>query len=409
MPQAGHRSAMSRDYPPNPLPPFDFATARKVIFGWGRRRELPRHLPGLGRRCFILVGSRTLLRSGAAEEIAGLVRAAGCTVVDTAEIHREPQVADVDGLAERWRSAADAGDGVIIALGGGAAIDLAKAVSARLTHPEGDSIRDYLEGVGRGLKLCQPCLPVIALPTTAGTGTEATKNAVIAGLDPPFKKSLRDDRLLPALAIVDAELTVSAPAQVTAHSGMDAITQLIESYGSCRRAPIPEALAESALRSAIPALRTLARDPQNRQAREAMAYAALVSGMCLANSGLGMAHGIAASLGVHIGLPHGLACAMMLLPTLEFNRVTETPRLAVLARRVLDLPPSLPQEEQVNRLFEAISDLLAKLAIPRRLSEVGVRADQLPAIAAGSSGSSMNGNPREASQEDVLAVLEGVL
>ncbi|GAB4130081.1 MAG: iron-containing alcohol dehydrogenase [Thermogutta sp.] len=400
---------MSRDHSLDLLPPFDFATARRVVFGWGRRRELPRYLTSLGRECFVLVGSRTLLQSGVADELAELVQAAGCTVADIAEIHREPQVADVDALTDRWRKSADLGDAVILALGGGAAIDLAKAVSARLTHPEGDSIRDYLEGVGRGLRLCRPCVPVVAVPTTAGTGTETTKNAVISSVDPPFKKSLRDDRILPALALVDAELTVSAPLRVTAYSGMDAITQLIESYCSRRRTPIPEALAESALRSALPSLRTLARDPSNRRAREVMAYAALVSGICLANSGLGMAHGIAASLGVHAGLPHGLACAMMLLPTLEFNRVTEAPRIAVLARRVLDLPSSLPLNEQVDRLLEALTGVLTELAIPRRLSEVGVRAEQLPAIAAGSFGSSMNGNPREASQDDILAVLEGIL
>lgn len=400
---------MSRDHSLDILPPFDFATARRVVFGWGRRRELPRYLTSLGRECFVLVGSRTLLQSGVADELAELVQAAGCTVADIAEIHREPQVADVDALTDRWRKSADLGDAVILALGGGAAIDLAKAVSARLTHPEGDSIRDYLEGVGRGLRLCRPCVPVVAVPTTAGTGTETTKNAVISSVDPPFKKSLRDDRILPALALVDAELTVSAPLRVTAYSGMDAITQLIESYCSRRRTPIPEALAESALRSALPSLRTLARHPSNRQAREVMAYAALVSGICLANSGLGMAHGIAASLGVHAGLPHGLACAMMLLPTLEFNRVTEAPRIAVLARRVLDLPSSLPLNEQVDRLLEALTGVLTELAIPRRLSEVGVRAEQLPAIAAGSFGSSMNGNPREASQDDILAVLEGIL
>ncbi len=400
---------MSRGRPSDCLTPFDFATTRKILFGWGRRHELPRYLPSLGRQCFLLVGSRTLLRSGMVEEVAESVRLSGCVVADRAEIHREPQVADVDELAARWRASADLGDAVILALGGGAAIDLAKAVSARLTHPEGDSIRDYLEGVGRGLRLSRPCVPVIAMPTTAGTGAEATKNAVISSLEPPFKKSLRDDRILPALAIVDAELTASAPRHVTAYSGMDAITQLIESYLSRRHAPLPEALAESALRSAIPALRKLAWDEADRGARESMAYAALVSGICLANSGLGMAHGIAASLGVHVGLPHGLACALMLLPALEFNRVTEAARMALLARRVLDLAASMPEQELVDRLLEAVAELLNAWKIPRRLSEVGVSTDRLPAIAAGSSGSSMSGNPREASQEDILAVLEGML
>ncbi len=388
---------------------FDFATVRKIVFGWGRRGELSRYLPTLGRKCLVVVGSRTLLQSGMANEILGLIREGDCAIADVAEIHREPLVSDVDELAKRWRWAANSEKAVIVALGGGSAIDLAKAVSARLGHPEGDSIRDYLEGVGRGLRLGRPCIPVVVLPTTAGTGTEATKNAVISNLDPPFKKSLRDDRLLPALAIVDPELAASTSRQVTAHSGMDAITQLVESYLTRRRAPIPAALAESALRLAIPDLHTLARDLTDRQAREAMSYAALVSGICLANSGLGMAHGVAASLGVHQGVPHGLACAVMLLPTLEFNRVTESERLARLAERVLDLPAAMPAEQRVDRFLDAIADLLTALGIPRRLSELGVKAEDLPTIAAGSFGSSMSGNPRQASQNDVCSVLEAVL
>ncbi len=200
----------------------------------------------------------------------------------------------------------------MLAIGGGAAIDLAKAAGAMAANDQSPTVKDYLENVGRDLKIVNPPLPVLAMPTTAGTGAEATKNAVISSYDPPFKKSLRDDRLMPRIALVDPELTVSVPANVTAASGMDAITQLFESYISRKARPIPQALAVQGLKIAIPAIVEAVEKPDSRTAREAMAHAALLSGMALANSGLGMAHGVAPALGIHCRVPHGVACALML-------------------------------------------------------------------------------------------------
>ena len=246
---------------------YDLHLPRQVVFGWGRRAELPELASGSCRRVFLVCGSRTLQSSGTVAEIAGGLRAAGVDVVELAAISREPLVADVDQCAAKLLSeGVEEGDGVL-AVGGGAAMDLAKAAAAMATNRHGDSVRDFLEGVGRGLTLQHRPLPVIAVPTTAGTGSEATKNAVISSNDPPFKKSLRSDWMLPQAVVIDPELTVPCPPSVTAHSGMDAITQLIESYVSVRAQPVTRALCVEGLRSGLPAIAEACENGTSRPAR----------------------------------------------------------------------------------------------------------------------------------------------
>ncbi len=164
---------------------------------------------------------------------------AGLTVVPLATIAHEPLVADVDAAVDRLLESDPCAGDLVVAVGGGSAIDLAKAVAALATNRHGHGVTDFLEGVGKGLKIEVPPLPVLAMPTTAGTGSEATKNAVISSTDPPFKKSLRSELMVPRIVVIDPEMTVSLPPDVTAHTGMDAITQLIESYLSRRAQPIP--------------------------------------------------------------------------------------------------------------------------------------------------------------------------
>ena len=171
-----------------------------------------------------------------------------------------------------------AGD-FILAVGGGAAIDLGKAVAAMATNDESPTVKDYLENVGRDLKLVKDPLPILAMPTTAGTGAEATRNAVISSYDPPFKKSLRSEKIMPRIALVDPELTVTVPPATTAASGMDAITQLIESFISRKAQPIPQALAMEGLKKAVPAIAEAVENGSSRPAREKMAHAAMLSGM----------------------------------------------------------------------------------------------------------------------------------
>ncbi|HEV3417775.1 MAG TPA: iron-containing alcohol dehydrogenase, partial [Pirellulales bacterium] len=299
---------------------YDFLAPPKIVFGWGRRSEVGSLARRLGRRAFVVTGSRRLAADGVIDELLVAVRAAGVEPIRLADIHREPEIDDVDRAAATLMEM-KAGDGdFVLAIGGGSAIDLAKAAAAMATNADGASVRDFLEGVGRGLKIERPPLPVLAMPTTGGTGSEATKNAVISSRDPPFKKSLRSEQMIPRVVLVDPELSVTVPPNVTAQTGMDAITQLIESTISRRAQPIPRALAVQGLQLALPAIVEAVENGRSRPAREAMAHAALLSGIALANSGLGVAHGVAAALGVVCNVPHGLACAVMLPIALRVNR-----------------------------------------------------------------------------------------
>ena len=298
---------------------YDFLAPPQIVFGWGRRREVGVLGRTLGRRAFLVCGLPPEVAQGVMGEIAAALQAEGVEPVPLATLLHEPEVADVDRTAAQIRALGAAEGDFLLAIGGGAAIDLAKATAAMATNGESPTVQDYLENVGRGLKIVRPPLPVLAMPSTAGTGAEATKNAVISSYDPPFKKSLRDDRLMPRIALVDPELTVTVPPQVTAASGMDAITQLIESYVSRKSQPIPRALAVHGLKLAVPAIVEAVEHGDSRPAREAMSHAALLSGMALANSGLGMAHGVAAALGTLCRVPHGAACALMLPAAIRAN------------------------------------------------------------------------------------------
>jgi len=391
---------------------YDFVAPQRIVFGWGRRRELGALARSLGRRALVVCGSRTLVDRGTLAELTDLLGAQDIHAVVTETLTHEPEVADVDRTADQIRRHG-AGDGdFILAVGGGAALDLGKAVAAMATNTQSPTVKDYLEGVGRGLKITEQPLPVLAMPTTAGTGTEATKNAVISSYDPPFKKSLRDERIVPRVALIDPELTVSAPPAVTAASGMDAITQLFESFLSKKARPIPQALARQGLALALPAIAEAVRDGANRPARERMAHAALLSGMALANAGLGMAHGVAPALGVHCRVPHGAACALLLPVALRVNREVRRAELAELAGLLLGHGPSSAPEAhpdaRIDALIEAIDRLCDEVGVPRRLSDVGVGPEQIPAIVRSSRGSSMSGNPRDLSDAELTEILEGI-
>jgi alcohol dehydrogenase class IV len=394
--------------------PFDFFSPQRIVFGWGRRTEVGTLAKTLGRRALLVVGSRTLERSGAIAELSAALNAAGVETVPLGLISHEPLTTDVDDAVTKAKQAG-AGDGdFLLAIGGGSAIDLAKAVAAMAVQPHDSAtgsaprVVDYLEGVGRGFKLTAAPLPILAMPTTGGTGTEATKNAVISSYEPAFKKSLRDERLVPRIVLVDPELSVGLSPETTAWTGMDAITQLIEAFITKNARPIPQALCLEGLRLALPAVETAVRDGANRSAREAMAQAALFSGMALANSGLGLAHGVAAALGVHCRVAHGLACAVMLPAALEANRECSQAELARLARYALDLHET-DDRAAPQSLVDRVGELCRKLKVPQKLSELGVAREQLPALVAGSQGNSMNGNPRPISTDELATILERML
>ena len=387
---------------------YDFLAPRKIVFGWGRRREVGVLGRTLGRRAFLVCGLPPEVEEGVMSQIIAALTAEGVEPVRLATLLHEPEVEDVDSVTAQIHSARVADDDFLLAVGGGAAIDLAKAVAAMAVNRESPTVQDYLEGVGRGLTLEQSPLPILAMPTTAGTGAEATKNAVLSSYDPPFKKSLRDERLVPRIALVDPELTATVPSNVTAASGMDAITQLIESFVSRKSQPIPRALAMQGLRMAFPAIVEAVENGRSHPARQAMSHAALLSGMALANSGLGMAHGVAAALGTHCRVPHGLACALMLPTAVRVNIETSEADFARLAHALLNDRSETPAAAAAAFL-EEIERLCNRLGVPKRLSQVGVTREQIPSVVKSSRGASMSGNPRELSDDELTAILEALL
>lgn len=388
---------------------YSFFSPRQIVFGWGRRQELGRLVTAIGQRVFLVSGSRTLERAGVIDELIRQLDLARLTTLGFPVASREPEVRDVDELVAGLRSFRPASGDVVVAVGGGATLDLAKAAAALATQSVEASVHDYLEGVGRGLTLVEAPLPLVAVPTTAGTGSEATKNAVISsdsGAAAPFKKSLRSDQMVPRLVLVDPEFTVSLRPETTASTGMDAITQLIESYISRRAAPIPQALCVQGLQLAIPALPNAMADGGCRKAREALSHAALLSGMALANSGLGLAHGVAAALGVLCQAPHGLACALMLPTALRVNEQVSQRELASL--EALFAPGCDDSARGARDFIERIENLCRSVGIPSRLRDVGVTPNQIPELVRGSRGNSMSGNPRDVSDDELKQLLEAL-
>ena len=320
------------------LAAYDFFAPPLIRFGAGRIDEIGEMVGLWGRRAWIVGGTASLARSGAQQRIDASLSAAGIESRVVARSTGEPTVdqlaAALAGLQHK-----DLDGVVVVAVGGGSTIDLAKALAALATNmPIGQRtgidldtfVVDHLEGVGRGLAIRQWPLPMVAVPTTAGTGAEATRNAVISCPRRRFKKSMRSPMMVPRAALVDPDLTASCDSSTIAASGLDCITQLIESF-VCRFAkPLPRCLVLESLPRALHSLPRLLMpkpacdDPQrwidSRAAdRAALSHAALLSGLALTNSGLGLAHGVAAALGVACGTPHGVACAVMLPAAMRMN------------------------------------------------------------------------------------------
>ena len=390
---------------------YDLLLPQQTAFGWGRFTEAGTLARSLGSHALVISGSRHLESAGVLERLQGLLEDAEVTSQILGHARREPRVHDVDSLIPPLRASIDAHDQertLVIGIGGGAALDLAKALSAMATNRHFESVRDGLEGVGQGYAIEQRPLPMLAIPTTAGTGSECTKNSVISSNDDDeklFKKSLRSNQMVPDIVLVDPQLGVSVPPEITAFTGMDAITQLIESASSCRARPVTTALAMHGLELGAGQLERAVLEPDNREAREAMSHAAYLSGIALANSGLGMAHGVAPALGILADVPHGLACAIMLPAALEANRSVRAREIATLARLLTGREFS-SDDEAARAAPEAVLELQSRIGISPKLSDHGVTREQIPAIVAGSRGNSMSGNPRAIEDDELTEILE---
>lgn len=363
---------------------FYFAKLPPIYFGAGKLSVLPKLLKGYSCQNILLVtGGQSLAASGYLATMQGNLEAAGIRYQHII-CEGEPTPALIDSTCEAYRQAGIQG---VVAIGGGSVVDAGKAISAMLPHQ--NSIMDHLEGVGRGIPHSGSKVPFVAIPTTSGTGSEVTKNAVISEVGPNgFKKSIRHDNLIPDAVIVDSHLLVTCPQSVTAACGMDAFTQLLEPYLSPTASPLTNALAWSGLEALAPnLLAACGEGAQNLAVREAVAYGALMSGACLANAGLGIVHGLASPLGAHFPIPHGVVCGTLMAAAVEANwqalmeRDPNSGAIAKLARlgKLLVKSPLGTDIAYGEALVALLKDWTVQLNIPR-LGEYGVRPSDLDNI-----------------------------
>ncbi|HEV3332555.1 MAG TPA: iron-containing alcohol dehydrogenase [Bryobacteraceae bacterium] len=361
---------------------FEFATASRILYGPGTVRDLPAAAAQMGRRALLVTGASI-------ERALPLVP--GLDAVPLA-VPGEPTV---DLIRQGTAYAGAEGCDLVIAIGGGSAIDAGKALAALLTNP-GDPL-DYLEVIGRGQPLERAPAPFIAVPTTSGTGSEVTRNAVLGSPEHRVKASLRSAAMLPRLAIIDPELTVTLPRAVTASTGLDALTQLIEPYVSSRANFMTDLFCIDGIRRAATALPAAWENGADREARTAMSWAALLGGLALANAGLGAVHGFAAPVGGMFPAPHGAVCAAVLPHAMRVNiqalRARE-PHGRALDRypevaRILTGDPHATAEEGA----QWVGQLCRRFEIPP-LRTYGVRDEDIPVlIEKAARSSSMKGNP----------------
>lgn len=288
---------------------FEFATAGRIFFGNGVLSKVKDFLPEIGSRCFILSGGGSVDLTPLYEMLEE-----ASVHIESFQITGEPDAVSIrTGLAKAKAASSD----FVVGFGGGSVIDSAKAIAALMTNP-GD-LMDYLEVIGKGQKIKMPPLPVVAIPTTAGTGSEVTRNAVIASHEHHVKVSMRSPMMIPEIAIVDPELTLSMPPEVTASTGMDALTQNIEAYVSSRANPMTDVISREGIRRGVRSLRKAYQNGRDLSAREDMALCSLFGGLALANGGLGAVHGFAGPIGGMFQAPHGAICASLLPSVMKYN------------------------------------------------------------------------------------------
>jgi alcohol dehydrogenase class IV len=380
--------------------PFEFATAARIVFGNGRLREVGPLAAAMGSRSLVVTGRATaraelLLELLSAEEIDGV----------PFSVAGEPTTEVVQRGTERAR---ESGCDLVIGFGGGSVVDTGKAIAALVTN-RGDPL-DYLEVIGGGKPLAEPPLPYVAIPTTAGTGAEVTRNAVLGAPEHRVKVSLRSPLMLPRLALVDPELTHSVPPEVTASTGLDALTQVMEPFVSKRANPMTDALCREGMRRAARSLRRAYEHGDDASAREDMALTSLFGGLALANAGLGAVHGFAGPLGGMFGGAHGAICARLLPHVMAVNLRALQGRSAgsaALARygeiaRILTGNEKAGADDGVAW----VQDLCQALRVPSLASYGMTEADWPLAIEKSAAASSMRGNPIELTSDELGEILE---
>lgn len=394
------------------IPAFTVARLPEIRFGAGRVKETADVLASFGRTALLVTGGRSFTSSPHWVDLQAALAVRGIQW-QAMQVEQEPSPALVDEAVCRYR---DARIDVVAGIGGGSVLDAAKAIAGLLAT--GNSVMDYLEGVGRGLQYTGPAVPFVAVPTTAGTGSEATRNAVLSvrGKD-GFKKSFRHDALMARVAIVDPDLLISCPKSLVTANGMDAFTQLLESYVSTRASPFTDALALSGLEAFRDGFWAAweTDHPRRAEGLSRIAYASLMSGITLAHAGLGAVHGLASPLGAHFPIPHGVACGTLVAAATAVNiralrrHAQQSPALhkyAEVGRLLIGV-----QEDDIaaaDGLIELLHAWTGRLQLPV-LGDFGIAAEHVDTVVRNSRGGSMQTNPLVLSDAELAQILQARL
>ncbi len=381
---------------------FEFSSIPKIVFGPGSLSSLPSQVSQFGTNVLIITGQRFLIKTGFLDKITRSLKT-NTKSIYIEKIATEPSPQMIDLISGLYHSK---NIHVVVAIGGGSVMDAGKAIAAMITCNE--PIKTYLEGVGtkkpEGTKV-----PFIAIPTTAGTGSETTKNAVISEIgENGFKKSLRHDNYIPNIAIIDPELTVKCPPEITAAGGMDALTQLIESYLSSKCDIITESIALPAIEAVNRSLLIAFKNGGNVNARSDMSYAAMISGITLANAGLGAVHGFASPLGGFFNIPHGIVCGTLMAVcndyTLKKAREINDEKTILKYENITKIFFNKTDKKDIfaEMLIERLYSLTSELKIPK-LGEYGITLSDIEKIV---NKTGNKNNPVKLNRDDLVNILK---
>ena len=366
-----------------------FQTVGSIVTGLGASAQIGELAAALGGRALLVTGGKPLREFGITQRLAETLSRAGVEVTLFEQVEPEPALTTVDAGREVLR---DARCDVVVAAGGGSAMDAGKAIAA--LGGELAPTAEYFSGRAQP----ERGLPCIAAPTTAGTGAEVTPSSILTDPETGMKLAISGQAFRPAAAVVDPELTVSCPRDLTASAGIDALTQAIESYLSRDATPITDGVALHGIELVWLNILAAYQHGEDMEAREALAYGALMGGMALANAGMGAVHAMAHSIGARYHLAHGVVCGALLAPVLRFNQSCATEKYGILTE-IFSHDPA-----------EAVEYLLASLAMPAKLSGYGLDRADFDAIADESLATrSVRANPRDVGRDDIADILECLL
>lgn len=389
---------------------FTFACPNKISFGAGARSKIPAHLAEFGKRVLLITGVNSFVTSNYFSNLTDSLKNESFEFFH-ARFTGEPSPDIVDEITTKYR---DSRIDAVLAIGGGSVLDAGKAVAAMLQ--EDCSVMDFIEVVGAGKRHSGQTVSLIAVPTTSGTGTEATKNAVLSKIGPDgFKCSLRHDNFLPRVCVIDPELTLSCPSELTAGCGLDAFTQLLEAYVSTNANPMTDALAESGMAQMGNSLLAACNQGSNDiDVRSSMSYAAFLSGIVLANAGLGVVHGFAPVLGARYSIPHGVVCGTLIGEATKINIETlmqkydhSHPALVKFARAGAILGGTTCQDvvDGCYLLIRIIEGWVNSLSLPK-LAEYGVDESELDLLA---EKTGLKNNPVDLDRQALRGILQNRL